>query len=356
MRRSTTALRYQDGEITAAKSEPDRRIRYGGAWVSVASALPLAANAIRPRPVARLVAASVRRPQRLAVLIALLLRTPTERVVLSETTTGQVLNEYFRQRAMWVVPRKRFFRGTLLLPEDHEIYLGGRHRKTLRRNLRRAAVGGISCEVVTDRLRALEDISDVLCHHPRSFTGPGFQAVVDRVRRTAQRPESTVVVARDGDGRPVAILTCIIDDMVCLITSAVATRREPRWALHDHLVRLLIVLGASDTSWATEKVRSGRSGIRRACSIISISSATSYVMCLRRIRVGWRSRGDWPPHSCWWRLSQPWRCRRPRQASPTRRRRTRLSGPPFDRLSCASLASRPASDSPVIQAPAERGL
>jgi hypothetical protein len=240
MRRFIAVLRHEDGEITAAKREPDRRIRYGGAWVSAASALPLNANAIRPRPVARLVAASVRRPQRLAVLIALLLRTPTERVVLSETTTGQVLDEYFSQRAMWVVPRKRFFRGTLLLPEDHEIYLGGRHRKTLRRNLRRAAADGINCEVVNDRVRALEAISEVLRHHPRSFTAPSFHAVVDRVRGTAQRPESTVVVARDGDGRPVAILTCIIDDMVCLITSAVATRREPRWALHDHLVRLLI--------------------------------------------------------------------------------------------------------------------
>jgi hypothetical protein len=240
MRRFTAVLCYQNGEITAAKREPDRRIRYGGAWVSAASALPLNAGALRPRPVARLLAACARRPKRLAALIALLLRTPTEHVVLSGTTAGQALSEHFSLRAMWVVPRKRFFRGMLLLPEDHEIYVGGRHRKTLRRNLRRAAAGGINCEVVSDRLRALEDISEVLRHHPHSFTAPGFRAVVDRVRATAQRPESTVVVARDGDGRPVAILTCIIDDMLCLITSAVATRREPRWALHDHLVGLLI--------------------------------------------------------------------------------------------------------------------
>jgi hypothetical protein len=113
MQRLTEALHLRDGEITAAKREADGRIHYGGPWVSAASALPLTADGIRLQPVARLVAAAVRRPHRLAALIALLLRTPTERVFLSETTTGQILREYFNQRAMGVVPRKRFFRGIL---------------------------------------------------------------------------------------------------------------------------------------------------------------------------------------------------------------------------------------------------
>ncbi len=208
--------------------------------MSAASSLPLIADGIRPRPVARLVSASVRQPRRLAALIRLLLRIPTEQVVLSETTSGQALGDYFRQRAMGVVPRKRFFRGVLLLPEDHAVYMGGGHRKALRRNLRRAAAGGIRCEVLSDKRRAVEDVSRVLGQHPHSLIDPGFHTVVDKVRATAQRPETTVTVARDEDGRPVAILTCVIDDRVCLITSAVATSREPRWALHDHLVRLLI--------------------------------------------------------------------------------------------------------------------
>ena len=240
MQRFTEALHFRDGEITAAKREADDRIRYGGPWVSAASALPLTADGIRPEPVARVVAAGVRRPHRLAALIALLLRTPTERVFLSGTTTGQILRDYFNQRAMVIVPRKRFFRGVLLLPEDHAVYMGGRNRKALRRNLRRAWAGGIRCEVVSDRRRALEDVSQVLRNHPRSSIDPGFHTVVDRVRATAQRPGTTVTVARDEAGRPVAILTCVIDDRVCLITSAVATSRDPRWALHEYLVRLLI--------------------------------------------------------------------------------------------------------------------
>ena len=241
MRRFTAVVRVRNRATRPAKSEADRRLRYGGAWVSAASALPLNANAIRPQPVARLISACMRRPRRLTALIALLLRTPTERVVLSGTTTGQILSEYFSQRAMGVVPRKRFLRGVLLLPQEHAAYIAGRHRKTLRRNLRRAAASGIRCEVVTDPRRALEDVSQVLGHHPRSVIDSSFQTVVQRVRATAQCPETTIAVARDAVGRPVAMLTCVIDDRVCLITSAVATGREARWALHDHLVRLLIV-------------------------------------------------------------------------------------------------------------------
>ena len=240
MRRYEGAPRPHSGRITSSETESDGRIRYAGPWVSAASALPLTADAIRPRPVARLVAAGVRRPRRLAALIALLLRTPTEYVDLSGTTAGQALSEYFSQRAMWVVPRKRFCRGVLLLPGDHAVYLRGPRRQAVRRNLRRAAAAGIHCELVSDRRRALDDISRVLHHHPSSLVDAGFHAVVEKVRATAQRPETTITVARDQDGRPVAVAATVIDDTVCLINAAVATSREARWALHDHLVRLLI--------------------------------------------------------------------------------------------------------------------
>lgn len=238
--RRFTAVFFRDGEITAARTKVDERSRYGGAWMSAASALPLKADAIRPRPLARLLAACVRRPLRLAALIALLLRIPTERVVLSETMNGEALGEYFRQRAMGIVPRKRFFRGVLLLPPEHAAYLRGPQRQTVRRNLRRAAAAGIQCELMSERARALEDVSQVLDHHPRSLIDPGFHMVVERVRATAQRPETTVTVARDEHGRPIAIAAAVIDDTVCVINAAVATSLEARWALHDHLVRLLI--------------------------------------------------------------------------------------------------------------------
>jgi hypothetical protein len=48
------------------------------------------------------------------------------------------------------------------------------------------------------------------------------------------------MVARDEHGRPLAYAAAIIDDTVCLIGSALATCHEARWALHDHLVRILI--------------------------------------------------------------------------------------------------------------------
>jgi hypothetical protein len=53
-------------------------------------------------------------------------------------------------------------------------------------------------------------------------------------------PHTTLTVARDEHGRPLAYAAVIIDDMVCLICSALANCHEARWALHDHLVQILI--------------------------------------------------------------------------------------------------------------------
>lgn len=226
--------------ITASESQSDQRIRYGGRWVSVASALPLNENAIHPWLMARLVAAALRRPRGLAALIGVLLRTPTEYVELSRTSAGQALDEYFGQRAMWVVPRTRFCRGVLLLPTDHAAYLRGRHRQAVRTNLRRAAAAGIECEVVNDPRRAVDDICHVSRRHWSSLSEAEFHAAVDLTRATVKRPEMTVTVARDEHGRPLAFATTVIDDVVCLVNAAVATSHEARWALHDHLVRVLI--------------------------------------------------------------------------------------------------------------------
>lgn len=57
------------------------------------------------------------------------------------------------------------------------------------------------------------------------------------------RPEMTLLVARDKPGRPLAVAAAVIDDAVCLIEVAVASSHEARWALHDHLVRILIARG-----------------------------------------------------------------------------------------------------------------
>lgn len=238
--RSASIPDSRGGEITASRRGADARLRYGSPWIVAASALPLDADAIRPRPVARLVAAAVRRPRRLAALIALLLRTPTEYVALSGTSAGQALDEYFGRRAWRILPRKRFCRGVLCLPTEHADYLRGRRRQAVRTNVRRATAAGIRCEVVSDGRRAIDEIVEVLDHYRLWWAEAEFHALVNRICAMAERPEATVMVARDEHGRPVAIATTVIDDMVCLIRAAVARNHEARWALHDHLVRLLI--------------------------------------------------------------------------------------------------------------------
>jgi hypothetical protein len=243
-RRAKGAPRSENGRTEAfetSETECDGRVRYGGPWVSAASALPLMPDAMRPLPVARLVAAGVRRPRCAAALIGLLLRTPTERIDLSRTPAGQALDDYFSQRSLGVIPRKRFCRGVLLLPEDHASYLRGRRRQALRTNLRKAATAGIECEVVSDRRRADEDIVAVLRRQWGSLTEADLQYRLNDVNACLARSDvTTLTVARDDRGHPVAMATTLIDDKVGLIKHAVATSHEARWALHDHIVRILI--------------------------------------------------------------------------------------------------------------------
>jgi hypothetical protein len=173
-------------------------------------------------------------------LIALLMRTPREYVPLSGSSAGQALEEYLNQRSLGLVPVNRFCRGVLLLPRDHADYLRGRRRQALRTNLRRAAAAGIQCEVVIDPGRAVDEISHVLRRQWRWMTEAELEAVMDDVRAAIKRPELTIAVARNEYGQPLAFAAAVIDDMACLLRGAVATSHEARWALHDHLVRLLI--------------------------------------------------------------------------------------------------------------------
>ncbi len=236
MRSSPTVPDSRDGEISAPKRS-DERIRYGGAWMSSASVLPLNGDGIRPQPVGRLIAAAARRPRSLAALLALLARTPTERISLSGSTAGQALDAYFKQRSLGIVPRKRFCRGVLLLPPDHAVYLRGRRRQALRTNLRRASTAGVYCEVFTHRERALNETLEVL---QRQWGEAAFVARVGAVDSFLTRSDATLAVARDEQGRPLAMAAVLIDDEVCLIKFAAATSHEARWALHDHIVRELI--------------------------------------------------------------------------------------------------------------------
>lgn len=239
MRGSTTAPWRRNSGSKASDNGPDCRLRYGGAWFSAASALPLGGGLTRPRLLASLMAAALRRPRRLVALIALLLRTPREQVVLSGSCAGQALNRYFNQRRLGVL-KNRLCRGVLLLPESHADYLRGRRRHALRTNLRRAAAAGIRCEVMSDSRRGGEELAVVLHRHWDGLPEAEMQAWTSHFCERIARPEMTVMVARDQSGGALAVLAATIDDSVCAISFAMATCHEARWALHDHAVRILI--------------------------------------------------------------------------------------------------------------------
>jgi hypothetical protein len=211
----------------------DRRFRYGGPWFWTAS-LPLEGTTT-PQKLASLTAATVRQPARLVALLVLVLRTRSELVLLSGTLAGQTLHAFFNARALGVFPRNRLCRGVLLLPEDHSEYLRGRHRQALRTNLRRAASAGISCEVVSDRSRVLDEIRQI--DRQKSLEN---DTDVKSWEAALAMPEFTVMVARDECGDPLAFAGVVIDEEVCLISVTGAISHEARWALHDYLVQILI--------------------------------------------------------------------------------------------------------------------
>ncbi len=82
--------------------------------------------------------------------------------------------------------------------------------------------------------------SHVLRRHWESLTEMELDAAMHCFRQLFARPETTVMVARDEHGRPLAVAAAVIDDVVCLIELAVSSCHEASWALHDHLVRILI--------------------------------------------------------------------------------------------------------------------
>jgi hypothetical protein len=140
----------------------DSRLRYGGPPFSAASALsPGDEGLIRSGRFMILVAAAVWRPRQLGWFVVLLVRTRSEHVFLSGSSAGQALRAYFDQRSFGVFPKNRLCRGVLLLPRCHSEYLRGRSRQALRTNLRRAATAGITCETMSDRSQALDELLDI---------------------------------------------------------------------------------------------------------------------------------------------------------------------------------------------------
>jgi hypothetical protein len=249
----------------------ERRVRYGGKWFAEASALPLTRGelvrrldlpgrrwrrAIDESPdeslparwwtsavaaahalamIVVLLVAGVRRPDRVRALMGLLLLTRSEHLWLSDSAAGRTLRLYFDRRCLGVLPLNQLCRGVLVLPSEHSDYLRGRRRQAARTNLRRAAAAGIICETV-DRSSASEILASLSEHRQAPLPSDWRE----RWRPALAHPELGVSVARDPSGEPLAIAAVLMDDMVCLITFAVACSHDARWALHDHIVRTLI--------------------------------------------------------------------------------------------------------------------
>lgn len=210
---------------------------------SEASALRLDGGLGQPRRLASLLAATALRPRRVAALIAMLLGTRSELVVLSDSLAGRALRAYFNQRFLGVFPQNRLCRGVLLLPAKHSDYLRGRRRQALRTNLRRAATAGIRCEAIRQSSCALDAVVEVLAGRRALLTDADLANLRGAWPELFARPDTTLLVARDEAGRPLAVTAAVIDDAVCLIQVAVASSHEARWALHDDLVRILIARG-----------------------------------------------------------------------------------------------------------------
>ena len=218
-------------------------VGYGSPWFSAASALPLEGGLGSPGRLASLLAMGVRRPRRIFALLVLLLRTRTEDVLLSQSSTGRGLRHYFDQRFLGVFPQNRFCRAMLLLPQEHADYLRGRHRQALRTNLRRAAAAGIRCEPLSAPSRALDAAREILDRRAAPATEADVVALTHDWPGLFHRSDVTLAVARDEQRRPVALVAAIADECLCLIQVAVASNHEARWALHDHLVQVLIARG-----------------------------------------------------------------------------------------------------------------
>ncbi|MBV9357983.1 MAG: hypothetical protein JO023_20930 [Chloroflexi bacterium] len=207
--------------------------------------LPLDGGLTRPARVVNLIGAIVRRPRRLTALLRLLAGVPSERVYLSDSPAGQILRGYFDQRLLGVMPKNRLCRGVLVLPRQHADYLRGRRRQALRTNLRHAARAGIRCELCRARGRALEAARVVVRQRRAGVTEEDRLNLTEAWPVLFQRPGTTLMTACDPAGGPLAVMAAVIDDKVCLILVAVASSHPARWALHDHLVRVLIARGVT---------------------------------------------------------------------------------------------------------------
>lgn len=228
---------------------PHRGARYGGSWFHAASALPIDGGFSSLGRFLRLLLATVTHPWRPIAIILVLLRTPTLHFGLSEAPSGRLLRDYFNERRLGVLPKKRLCRGVLILPRVPADYVGGRRRQAVRTNVRRAQTAGIRCASVAspaDFVRAAlhvvhERQDPVAAHDPATLS----RDMVPHWQLIMRGSEATLLAAHDSAGRPLAVAAVLMDDQVAVLRLAMASSHEARWALHHHLVLALIACGVT---------------------------------------------------------------------------------------------------------------
>jgi len=245
-------LRPRKRVVTKTSRSPrargsDPRPCYGGSWFRTASALPLDGGFSSPRRLWELLLVAAAHPWRPLALILVLLRTPTIDLSLSDSAAGQLLCAYFNERTLGVFPKNMLCRGIAILPPSPQDYLHGRHRQTVRTNVRRAKAAGIKCKPIGSPSDFLAAALDVV--HSRQDP----EAAADLTTLAAglmphwqirvAHPETTLLVAYDSAGEALAVAAVMIDDDVCVVRLAVASSHDARWALHHHLVLALIDRG-----------------------------------------------------------------------------------------------------------------
>jgi hypothetical protein len=93
---------------------------------------------------------------------------------------------------------------------------------------------------MSDSRLAGDELAVILRRQWSGLPEAELHAWTNHFREQVGQPETTVMVARDQGGGALGVLAATIDDSVCVISFAMATCHEARWALHGHLVRILI--------------------------------------------------------------------------------------------------------------------
>jgi hypothetical protein len=218
-------------------------LRYRGTWFCAASRLPLQGGLSDLRRLTRLLGSGVIRPWRLAALLAFVSGAPRLRIRLSASPAGRLLDDHFGHKFVGVFPHNRLCRAVLLLPADGAGYLRGRHRHAARNNLNRAAKAEISSRELTDAAEALTAMQSCMLNRKSPVSRSDLAQISKGWSVILDRPEVTVLAAGDPAGKPLAVAAAVIDDEVCLLRLALAVSHEARWALHQHLVEILIDRG-----------------------------------------------------------------------------------------------------------------